>query len=119
MNVVLWVLQGLLAVAFVGAGGMKLATPRQQLLEKGMGWVEPRKDAEVKAVGAVEVLGGLGLVLPWATGIAPVLTPVAAAGLVITMVIAVGVHLKEGDVKGSVPAAVLAVLSLVVAIGRF
>src|SRR5437764_1155696 len=78
MNVVLWVLQILLALAFLAAGGMKLSQPKEKL-EKQMTWTRSASPGTVKAVGAVEVLGALGLILPWATGIAKVLTPLAAA----------------------------------------
>jgi len=119
MSVVLWVLQGVLALAFAGAGLMKLTSERKVLVDKGQGWAAHATDGQVKLVGAAEVLGALGLVLPAALGIVPVLTPIAALALAATMIGAVVVHVRMRDAKGAVPAGVLAVLSLVVGIGRF
>lgn len=119
MNIALWIVAGLLAVAFAGAGGMKLATPRKQL-EPKMPWVADVSDGQVKGVGAVEVLGAIGLILPAALDIAPVLTPLAAVGLALTMAGAVVVHLRRGDgMAGAAPALVLGLLSVFVAWGRF
>jgi hypothetical protein len=119
MTVLAWILQGVLGLAFLAAGGMKLAQPRKKLIDRGMGWAEDFTDGPVKLVGALEVLGALGLVLPVLVGVAPVLTPIAAAGLTLLMVAAVVTHVRRGELTGALPAAVLGVLSLVVAILRF
>src|SRR6266516_2777014 len=63
VNVVIWVVQVLLAAAFLGAGTMKVSQPRQRLATN-MGWVEDYSDTGVKTVGALEVLAGLGLIVP-------------------------------------------------------
>lgn len=119
MTVLAWILQGVLGLAFLAAGGMKLAQPRKKLIDSGMGWAEDFTDGPVKVIGALEVLGALGLVLPVLVGVAPVLTPIAAAGLTLVMAAAVVTHIRRGEYSGAVPAAVLGVLSLVVAILRF
>ncbi len=118
MNVFLWILQILLAAAFLGAGAMKLAQPKEKLQPR-MAYVEDFSAGAVKGIGAAELLGALGVILPWASGIAKVLTPLAATGLVLVMIGAVLTHLrrKEGNQVG-VPLALL-ILALVVAIGRF
>ena len=68
----------------------------------------------------VEVLGAVGLILPAVTGIAPVLVPVAATGLVIVSVLAAVMHLRRGDgVASIVPLIVLGLLAAFVAWGRF
>ncbi len=119
MNAVLWVVAGLLAAAFLAAGSMKLATPREKLLER-MPWVNDFAAGQVKAIGAAEVLGAIGLILPALTKIAPVLVPLAATGLFLTMAGAVVVHLRRGDgVGAAVPSLVLGLLSIFVAWGRF
>ena len=82
-----------------------------------MGWADTYSDAGVKGIGAVEVLGAIGLVLPAATGIAPILTPIAAVGLALVMAAAVVVHVRRKE--QFVPPLVLGVLSLVVAVLRF
>ena len=119
MDVVLWIIAGLLAVAFLAAGGMKLAQPKVKLQASGMGWVEDFSPNAVKAVGAVEVLGALGLILPAALDVAPVLVPVAATGLFLMMVGAAVTHVRRSELNGIAPSVVLGLLSLIVAIFRF
>jgi hypothetical protein len=116
MNIVLWVIAGLLAVAFLGAGAMKALKPKQQIVEGGMGWAEAFSPAMIKTIGIAEVLGALGLVLPGLTGIAEPLTAVAGIALGLTMVGAVVVHVKRKEAFA--PALVLGLLSFFVGIGR-
>lgn len=114
---VVWILQVLLAIAFVGAGGMKLAVPKERARER-MGWVDDFSQGQVRAIGVIEVLGGLGLVLPAATGVAPVLTPIAAGGLALAMLLAVLVHLRRRDpAQETVPSIVFLVLTLLTLFG--
>lgn len=117
MNTVLWILQIVLAAAFLGAGLMKLLRPKPALVAAGQAYVEDFSDPSIKAIGALEVLAAAGLVLPAVTGVAPILVPLAAAGLFVTMVGAVIVHVRRKE--QFVPPLVLGVLALVVAIGRF
>jgi uncharacterized membrane protein len=71
-------------------------------------------------VGLFEIAGAIGLILPWATGVVPVLTPVAASALVLVMILGVGYHLRLKDpFSKAVPALVLFILSALVAVGRF
>lgn len=97
MRKAVWTLQILLAVAFAAAGGMKLSTPQSQLVANGMGWAQDFSDTQVKLIGTAEVLGAIGLVAPAATGILPVLTPTAAAGLAALMAGAVMTHAGRGE----------------------
>jgi uncharacterized membrane protein YphA (DoxX/SURF4 family) len=69
----LWVAQVLLAVAFLGAGATKLSQPKEKLA-KNMAWVEDFSQPAVRLIGAVEVLGAIGVVVPALTGILPWLT---------------------------------------------
>jgi len=118
MNVGLWIVAGLAAAAFLMTGAMKLSQG-EKLAEKGMAWVMHFSDASVRGIGAAEVAGALGLILPAVTGIAPWLVPTAALGLVVVMVGGVRRHIKDGDgLKGAMPAIVLGVLVFFVAIGR-
>jgi hypothetical protein len=80
-NKVLWVVQGLLAALFLFAGGAKLVLPAEAM----KGPIE-LPVAFLRFIGAAEVLGAIGLIIPWLTRIRPVLTPLAAAGLVIIMI---------------------------------
>src|SRR5512145_3292502 len=93
MNRALWVVQGLLALLFLFAGGTKLVLPLDQMSGPVTlpGWF-------LRFLGVAEVLGGLGLILPGLLKIKPGLTPLAAAGLVIIMIGATGVTLAGGDV---------------------
>ena len=111
-----WVLQGLLGVAFLAAGAMKLVKTREELLAEGakMAWVEDFSASAVRGIGAVEVLGAIGVVLPELTGILPVLTPVAAAGLALTMLGAALTHVRRGEYPAVAPNAVLAGLAVAV-----
>ncbi|BCJ76093.1 hypothetical protein CS0771_56370 [Catellatospora sp. IY07-71] len=119
MNVVLWIIAGLLAIAFLGAGVMKLSKPKDQLIASGMGWAENYSAGAVKAVGAVELLAAVGLVLPALLDIAPVLVPLAAAGLAVIMVGAIVIHARRGERQAIIANVVLLILAAVVAWGRF
>ncbi len=120
MNIALWVVQVLLALVYLAAGGLKVVRPREQLVASGrFDWMKDTSDAAVLAVGAVEVLGALGLILPELTGIAPILTPIAAVGLVVVQVGALRVHLAR-DERQPLPAnVILLLLAAFVAVGRF
>ncbi len=112
----LWIAQVLLALAFGMAGAMKTLTPLDELAQK-LPWVTSAGGL-VRFIGVSEVLGALGVILPAATRIKPVLTPVAALGLVSIMVLAVGFHVSRGEV-GAVPVnIVLGGLAAFVAWGR-
>ncbi|GAA3457635.1 DoxX family protein [Dactylosporangium matsuzakiense] len=118
MNIFLWVLQCLLGVAFVGAGVTKATQPVEKLAEK-MSWVPRYSKGTVRFIGIVEILGGLGLILPWATGIAPILTPLAAVGLAIIMLLAIVDHARAKEYPMIVVNLVLGALAVIIAIGRF
>ena len=112
MGIAVWILQFLLAIAFCAAGLMKLLRPKDELRER-MAWVEGVTPRGIKLVGLIELLGGLGLVLPALTGIAPILTLLAAIGLALVMVAAIIVHRRIGDpVPQMIPALLLLVLLL-------
>jgi uncharacterized membrane protein YphA (DoxX/SURF4 family) len=118
MDVLLWILAGVLAIAFLGAGLMKATQPREALVTR-MGWVEDFPQPVVRLIGVLEVLGAIGLVLPAAVGIAPVLVPIAATGLAVTMVGAAVVHLRRHEPPMVAVNLVLLALLLVVAVLRF
>jgi hypothetical protein len=119
MNVALWIIAGLLAVAFLGSGAMKLIQPREKLAASGLGWVEDFSAGTVKAIGTLEVLAGVGLILPAALDIAPVVAPLAAVGLVLLMVGGFITHLRRRESQGIVVTLVLLALAAFVAWGRF
>jgi len=99
VNVVLWIIASLLAVAFLGSGVMKVLQPRAKLAASGMGYVEDLSDGAVKAIGSLEILAAIGLILPPALGIAPVLAPLAALGLILVMIGAIVTHARRGETQ--------------------
>jgi uncharacterized membrane protein YphA (DoxX/SURF4 family) len=119
MNIALWIVAGLLAVAFLASGAMKLTWPREKLAASGMGWAEDFSAGTVKAIGILEVLAGVGLTLPAALDIAPVLVPLAAVGLVVLMVGAIITHLRRHEARVIASPMALLALAVLVAWGRF
>lgn len=92
----LWLAQGLLALAFAMAGTFKLLTPIADLAAK-MSWIQDASPILVRFIGATELAGALGLILPSVTRIQPKLTVLAALGLVLVMALGAGVHLMHGE----------------------
>ena len=115
LNTALWIAQLFVAVVFSLAGASKLSLPRERLAKR-MHWAEAWPRGRIKLLGLAEIAGAVGLVVPAATGIAPVLTPIAAACLCVLMVGAVRTHRQLGE--GFVPAAVIAALCVAIAAGR-
>jgi uncharacterized membrane protein YphA (DoxX/SURF4 family) len=118
MNVFLWILQAVLAAMFAMAGAMKSTQPKDKLVEK-LPWVADFSPATVRFIGIVEFAAALGLILPAATDIAPVLTPLAATGLVVVMILAAITHARRKEPSAIAFNAVLLALAAVVAWGRF
>lgn len=110
----LWIIQVLLALLFLFAGGMKLILPLEKMQGPVTlpGWF-------LRFIGVAEMLGGLGLILPTLLRIRPGLTPLAAAGLVIIMIGAVVTTLVGGDVASALIPAVVGILLLFVAYTRW
>ncbi|MGW2650304.1 DoxX family protein [Streptomyces sp. NPDC001393] len=109
MNVFLWIVQGVLAAAFAASGVVKIAKPRSPDLPLLV----------VRLIGAAESAAAVALIVPAALDFATVLTPLAATGLAVLMVLAMGYHARR---KESVPIAINAVLLILAALvmwGRF
>ena len=118
MNVFLWVLQIVLALMFAMAGVLKSTQPREKL-QGSLPWVEDFPTSTVRFIGVVELLGALGLILPAALDIVPVLTPLAATGLAIVMVLAMNTHRRRREPSGIAFNVVLLLVAVVIAWGRF
>jgi uncharacterized membrane protein len=118
VNVFLWIVAILLAAAFAGAGVMH-AFQSKEKLDKALGWTEDFSATQVKGIGVVELLGAVGLILPAATDIATVLTPLAATGLGLLMLGAMATHVRRKEPQGVAVNLVLLALAVVVAWGRF
>lgn len=112
--IALWIATGLLALVYLAAGGSKLLRPKTSLHDV-MPFTQDRTVWQVKTIGALEVLGAVGVVLPELTGIATWLTPTAAFCLVIVQVFAIIVHLRRGE-KNVIVNIVLLLLALAVGI---
>lgn len=117
MNVALWIVQALLAIVFLMAGSMKLFRARDDLVGT-MAWVKDFSPAFVKLIGALEILGAVGIVLPLAIHVLPVLTPAAAIGFAALMIGAMLVHVGRREAGLVVPPFVLGALASFVAYGR-
>lgn len=118
MNTALWIVQVVLAAMYLMTGSMKAfntAKAREQML-----WAKRHSDNFVRFVGAVELLGALGLLLPMLTGILPWLTPTAALGLVLVQLLAILTeHIPAKEYKVLPINLVLLALAIFVAYGRF
>ena len=117
MLIAVWIASGLLALANLGAGFMKIATPKDKLDER-MAWAKGFNAPTVTLIGIAEVLGAIGVIVPPLTGILPILAPIAALGLAILQVGAIVTHLRLGE-KAIVPNIVILLLALFVALARF
>lgn len=116
MTVFVWISQGVLAFVFLASGITKLTKSRPELLSR-MPYVEDLSPVEIRAIGILEVLGALGVVVPVATGVLPRLTPIAAAGLTLIMVGAVLMHLRRGEFKYLPLNGFLILLAVIVVVG--
>lgn len=119
MNIVLWILQVLVGLAFVGAGYSHGFRAEQMKSQQGMQWLGAIPRPLLAFIALCEFLGGVGVILPALTGILPWLTPLAAALLALIMLLAAGFHLPRHEYRNIVINLVLLVLAAFVAYGRF
>lgn len=118
MNVVLWIVQGVLAAMFLMAGVLKATRSRDQLLPN-MPWVEDVSTPVLRLIGGAELAAAVGLILPPLTDVLPVLAAWAATGLAATMVLASGLHARRREPQAIAFNAVILALAVFVAWGRF
>ena len=119
MNTTIWIIQGILAAMFGMSGVMKSTQSIEKLLKGGVTWADRFPISTVRFIGITELLAALGLILPWALNILPVLTPIAASGLVVIMIGAIAHHAKHKEGKAIMFNVVMLVLSAAVALYRF
>ena len=118
MNIALWIVQGLLALAFLLAGSMKAFAPLNTV-RKNMSWANDFSVPFVRFIGVAELLGGIGLILPAITGIQSWLTIAAALGLVLVMVSASVFHASRREYQNIGMNVVLLLLAAFVVLGRW
>ena len=119
MNSLLWILSVLLAVTYAVTGSSKVVASRERLLAvPGMSWVGETPMPQIRLIGALEIAGAIGLVVPWATGILTPLTPIAAGCLAALQIGAMWTHISRGERGHLWLNVVLFVVAIVVAIGR-
>lgn len=119
MHTALWIAAGILAAAFLTSGTAKLTQTRPKLIEQGLTYVEDFPDTVIKAIGATQILAAIGLILPAILDVATFFVPLAAAGLVLTMIGAIIVHARRGEMQSIGLNVVLGAIALFVAWGRF
>lgn len=117
LNLILWIIQAILAAMFLMAGVMKAF--QYERAKATLPWVKDVSKGLVTFIGVSELLGGLGLILPLLTGILPWLTPLAAAGLALIMILAVAFHAQRGESSAIIFNLVLGALAAFVAYGRW
>ncbi len=118
MLIAVWIISGIVAALSLLAGAMKIATPKEKL-KANTPYVEDFSAWQVKAIGALEVLAAIGLIVPPLTGILPILAPLAAAGLVVLQLGAIVVHVRRGEQKVIGMNIAIVLLALFVALARF
>jgi hypothetical protein len=118
MNIVLWIVAGVLAAFMLASGVTKVAQPKEKLTAR-MGWVEDYSPGMVKTIGTLEALAAIGLILPAALNIAPILVPLAATGVAVIMIGAIVTHLRRKENQVLPINVILLVLAVFVAWGRF
>jgi uncharacterized membrane protein YphA (DoxX/SURF4 family) len=112
MNLALWIVAIVLAVAFAGSGLMKQFVPKDKLVTAGQGWAQDFSPTSIRLIGLAEILGAIGLVLPAAVHIAPILVPLVMVGAAI-------VHARRNEPMNVAVNLVLIALAVFVAWGRF
>ncbi len=118
MDTILWIAQVLMAFVFFMSGIMKVTQPEEKLKER-MGFIDDLPKGSIRLIGALEVAGAIGLILPWLLDILPILTPIAAVGLVLTMIGAALTHLRRKEYPGIAVNLVLLGIVAFIAVGRF
>jgi hypothetical protein len=119
MLIAVWIVSGLLALAYLVVGGMTAVhrRPKEAVTTELSADFEPW---QLKVIGILEVLGAIGLILPELLNVAVILTPIAATGLAVIQVFALIVHLRRHDEPKRIPInVVLLLLAVFVAIARF
>ncbi len=118
MNTILWIAQSLLAAMFTAGGLFKIFVPKDKLIAN-QPFVENFSSIQIKLIGLAEVLGAIGIIVPLATGIIPILTPIAAIGLCTIMILAIRIHFLRKETAKVVVIMTMVVITSFIAYERF
>jgi uncharacterized membrane protein YphA (DoxX/SURF4 family) len=118
MNITVLIIQCILALMFLMAGIMKSTQPKEKLA-KSLPWVNDFSLQTVRFIGISELLGAIGIIIPQLTGILPILSPIAAVGLVVIMVLASVHHLPKKEFREVAFNSTLLILAGIVVFYRF
>ena len=117
MNIALWVFQVILGVGFIYSGWLKAV--QYEKATQSWAWVNDVPRGLVFLIGVLELLGAIGLIVPQATNMAPIWTPLAATALAVVVLLGAFLHLKRGEYREIGVNLVFLALSIFIAIGRF
>ena len=118
MNIIVTIFQFVLAGMFLMVGMMKLMKTKEQVGMK-VGWVNDFSQGQIRKIAMLEVFAAFGLIVPHYTGIYPILTPIAAVGIVLLMLGAMRVHHRRGEPRMIAMNMMILVMAAYVAFGRF
>ena len=119
MDISLWIIQVILGLAFIVFGSMKAFQYEKSKASQPWVWVKDSSKGLVIFIGVAEILGGLGVIVPQATGILTWLTPLAAVGIAVIMILAGGFHVKRKENKAIWMNFIFLLLALFIAYGRW
>ncbi|NGN92458.1 DoxX family protein [Nocardioides sp. KC13] len=118
MNIALWIVAGLFGVAYVAGGIVKLTMPYEKYAAK-LGWPADFTPGNVRFMGVLEILGGVGLVLPGLANVLPILVPIAASCMALYMAGAITERFRRGEYKELLGDLLFLAAMVFVAWGRF
>ena len=118
MNTLLWIFQSLLCLVFLYSGIMKSTKTNRQLVQMGQTGVEGLPNGFIHFIGVMEIIGAIGIILPWLLHVHPILTPIAAICFSIIMVCAGIIHIRRKEYKTALGNFAIFSLAIFVAIER-
>jgi hypothetical protein len=120
VDIALWVAAGIVGAASLAASLNKLLVPREKLLSNPqMAWAEDFTQSQIRLIAVAELAGAIGVILPQATGVLPVLTPLAACGIIALQLGALRMHAKRHETMNIAINLFMIALAVFVAVGRF
>ena len=119
MNTLLWIFQALLCLIFLYSGIMKSTKTNTQLVQMGQTGVEGLPNGFIHFIGVIEIIGSIGIILPWLLNLLPIFTPITAIGFSIIMVCAGIIHIRRKEYKTALGNFAILALAIFVAIERF